>query len=101
MRKYNQSFKDEAIRLALTSTQPIGKITWDLGLKEATLYNWVSAAKDKAPTILDGQGAKTNLVDELNRLRKENARLKEEREMLKKAALSSTTTLKHSILTRT
>jgi transposase len=87
MSKYDQSFKDEAIRLALTSTQPIAKTARDLGLKEATLYNWVSAAKDKAPTISDGQGAKTNLVDELNRLRKENARLKEEREILKKAAV--------------
>lgn len=35
--------------------------------------------------IADEQGNSTNLVEELNRLRKENARLKEEREILKKA----------------
>ena len=87
MSKYDQSFKDEAVRLALTSTQPIAKISRDLGVKLPSLYSWVSAAKDKAPAISDGQGNKTNLVDELNRLRKENTRLKEEREILKKAAV--------------
>lgn len=35
--------------------------------------------------VPDDSGSQTNLIDELNRLRKENARLKEEREILKKA----------------
>lgn len=85
MSKYDKSFKEEAIRLALTSNQPIAKTAYDLGIKESTLYAWVSNAKDKAPTIADGNGNPANLIEELNRLRKENARLKEEREILKKA----------------
>lgn len=87
MSKYDQSFKDEAVRLALTSTQPIAKTARDLGIKLPSLYSWVNAAKDKAPAISDEHGNKANLVDELNRLRKENTRLKEEREILKKAAV--------------
>ena len=85
MSKHNQAFKEEAIRLALTSTQPIAKTARDLGIKETTLYAWVAQAKKQSTPIKNEQGQETNLVDELNRLRKEVARLKEEREILKKA----------------
>lgn len=84
MSKYDKSFKAEAIRLALTSSQPISKTARDLGLKESTLYNWLSQERSKAES--EASHSEVNLVDELNRLRKENMRLKEEREILKKAA---------------
>jgi len=87
MSNRDKEFKNEAVRLALTSSQPVTKTARDLGIKAATLYSWVSSAKDKVQVISDGQGNQTNLVDELNRLRKENARLKEEREILKKATV--------------
>ena len=60
------------------------KTARDLGIKESTLYNWISKEKQKATNPSDI--SELNLVDELNKLRKENARLKEEREILKKAA---------------
>lgn len=85
MSNQDKQFKEEAIRLALTSSQPIAKTARDLGIKPGTLYSWIRSAKDKGPTISDPIGNQTNLVEELNRLRKENARLKEEREILKKA----------------
>lgn len=84
-KQYTEEFKQEAIRLATTTPQPIAKTARDLGVKDATLYNWVSVAKNNAPTIPDDHGNQVNLIEELNRLRKENARLKEEREILKKA----------------
>lgn len=87
MSRYDQSFKDEAVRLALTSTQSIAKTARDLGVNLPTLYSWVNATKDKAQAGSDEYGNKANLVEELNRLRKENTRLKEEREILKKAAV--------------
>jgi transposase len=87
MSKYDKSFKEEAIRLALTSNQPITKTAYDLGIKATTLYSWVSHAKDKAPTIADESSNPANLIKELNHLRKENTRLKEEREILKKATV--------------
>ncbi len=85
MSKYDKAFKEEAVRLALTSPQPITKTARDLGIKEATLYLWVSQAKSKAPVIKDESGNTTNVLEELNRLRKENMRLREERDILKKA----------------
>jgi transposase len=85
MRKREHEFRREAVHLALTSSQAIAKTARDLGIKASTLYSWVNSEKDKAP-IISSEGNQTNLVEELNRLRKENARLKEEREILKKAA---------------
>jgi transposase len=84
--QHTEEFKQEAIRLATTSSQPIAKTARDLGIKEATLYHWISVAKNNSITILNDQNNQVNLIEELNRLRKENARLKEEREILKKAA---------------
>ena len=45
MSKYDKSFKEEAIRLALTSSKSISQTARDLGIKENTLYNWISRAK--------------------------------------------------------
>lgn len=84
MTKHDKQFKEEAVRLAITSPQPIAKTAHDLGVNKTTLYSWVSAAKDKSP-VLEENGEETNVVEELTRLRKEIARLKEEREILKKA----------------
>lgn len=86
MTRDSKEFKQEAIRLALTSPKPIAQTARDLGIKEPTLYSWVSAAKSKATSEPNADESNVNLIDELNRLRKENARLKEEREILKKAA---------------
>lgn len=83
--KYTKEFKQAAIRLALTSSQPIVQTARDLGITEASLYQWVNQAKEALPSPEAG-GNEPNLMEELNRLRKENARLKEEREILKKAA---------------
>lgn len=85
MSNQGKEFRKEAVRLALTSPQPIAKTARDLGIKESTLYSWVSSEKDKAPIVTDEKGQSKNLIEELNHLRKENARLKEERDILKKA----------------
>lgn len=82
-----KAFKQEAIRLALTDGKSIAETARNLGIKEATLYNWVSQFKHSQTKIPSEEFSNpAELVDELTRLCKENARLKEEREILKKAA---------------
>jgi len=87
--RYDQTFRNEAIRLALTGDKSVAQTAKDLGIKEPTLYNWISQAKRGKSTIVKGNEELTSgqIIDELTRLRKENARLKEERELLKKAAV--------------
>lgn len=70
-RTYQDDFKKGAISLALRSSS-INITAKDLGIPEGTLHTWI-----KNPNAV-------NLLDEVKQLRKENARLKEEKEILKK-----------------
>jgi transposase len=84
LKRFDKEFREKAIKLALSSSQPMYQTAKDLGIKEATLYSWV---KNKRNADIETHGEEgKNFHDELARLRKENARLKEEREILKKAA---------------
>jgi transposase len=82
--KYTAEFKDNAVKRATKSTD-VAETARELGIKENTLYNWVYqyshvSKPDKAVRMDD------HLYDELKRLKKENARLTEELDLLKKAA---------------
>jgi len=84
--KYNQEFKDSAIKLCLDSDKSISSIAKDLGLNKGTLNLWVSNYKKinniKSSKILSQE----SLEEENKRLKKELAVLKQEKEILKKAA---------------
>jgi transposase len=81
--EYTPEFKELAVKRA-NSGQGIAAVAKDLGLVEQTLRNWVKAAKKGK---LNPPGAKTVTPEqmELSRLRAENARLRLECEILKKA----------------
>ena len=81
--EYTPEFKEVAVK-RVNSGQGITAVAKDLGLVEQTLRNWVKAAKAGK---LNLPGAKTVTPEqmELSRLRAENARLRLECEILKKA----------------
>jgi transposase len=87
--RYSEEFREEAIKLAITGEKTISQTAGDLGIKETTLYYWIQKARKSKAPIIDGDQTRSaaDVIDELKRLRKENARLKEEREILKKAAV--------------
>ena len=80
---YPPEFKAEAVRLVKTSGETIRQIAKDLGISDQTLRNWVGQDNVDA-------GKKSGLSsDERARMReleKENRKLREEREILRKAA---------------
>lgn len=85
--RFTKEFKADAVRLALSESIPMAQVARDLGIRSSTLYNWV--AKHRAEHAADeGPGARNDDEhgEELRRLRQENRILKEEREILKKAA---------------
>jgi transposase len=80
---YSAEFKERAVKLAVETDQPIAQTARDLGMNENTLHTWLSKyhRREAGQKQVNGE----HVYEELKRLKKENARLKEEREVLKKA----------------
>jgi transposase len=83
-RKYTEGYKAEAVELVINSGRPVAEIARDLGINEGTLGNWVNRAKKSGQVKEKPLGAAERA--ELEQLRKENQRLRMERDFLKKAA---------------
>jgi transposase len=80
---YPPAFRTEAVRLVQSSGKSIPVIAKDLGISDQALRGWVRQTETDA-----GQrdGLTGTERDELRQLRRENRILKEERDILKKAA---------------
>ncbi|HKI39857.1 MAG TPA: transposase [Mycobacterium sp.] len=83
-RKFDQEFREGAVRIVRETGKPIAQIARDLGVHPGTLGNWV--AKDRAEHE-DTQGLSTGDAAELKRLRAENAQLRMERDVLKRSVV--------------
>ena len=79
MIKHTEEFKQEAVRIALTSGLPRDRVASDLGIGKSTLGKWVSQYRPSDPV----SAPQADLARENERLRLENRVLREEREVLK------------------
>ena len=80
---YTDEFRREAVRLVESGKGEVVQIAKDLGVHPETLHSWCRAAARRREGT---PGATRVLLEEENRrLRQENARLTEERDILKKA----------------
>jgi transposase len=82
--KYPAAFKERVVKLAVESEQSMAQTARDLGVNENTLHTWIRKYHRSARQ--EQQVHDEHLYKKLKRLRKENARLKEERDIVKKAA---------------
>ena len=80
---YPDEFRDKAIELARSSDRSINQIADELGVSGQTLRNWVHQAEVDAGKR---GGLTSEEQDELRALKRENKRLRMERDILKKAA---------------
>lgn len=81
-REYDSQFKEEAVRLVIEGGRSVSEVAQSLGINRERLYNWrqklsIDSSQDKTPA--------TSVEQELKRLQRENANLKEDKEILKKA----------------
>jgi transposase len=83
-KRYSDEFREEAVRLVEETEGSIPQIARDLGVSVWTLRDWVSRHRQSRGDV---QPRRAETVEEENRrLRRENATLRQEREILKKAA---------------
>ena len=83
-RRFSAEYKTETVRLIQRSGKSIGKMALELGIGESVLRRWVEQAEVEAGRGPEG-ALKRAEREELVELRRENQRLRLEREILKKA----------------
>ncbi len=81
-RSFDREFRDGAVRIVRETGQSVAQVARDLGVNEGTLGNWVR--RDQAERA---GGLTADERVELVRLRKENATLRMERDVLKRSVV--------------
>ena len=86
--RYSKAFKTEAVRLLALGEKPASELAMELGVKRTLLYRWRDQLKQKGDGVFNGRPGRPikDQQSELARLKQELATVKEERDILKKAA---------------
>ena len=82
-RKFDEDFRQGAVRIVRETGKPIAQVARDLGINEGTLGNW--CVKDRQLHDVGTAGLSENERAELVRLRRENAELVMQRDVLKRS----------------
>ena len=85
--RFTKEFEKEAVRLAQTSGRTRREVAADLGVGLSTLTRWLSNSRDAVMNDPGLRPANEEMAAELKRLRRENEILRQERDILKKAAV--------------
>jgi transposase-like protein len=85
---FTREFKIEAVRLLDRGDKPAAALAMELGVRRNQLYKWKEEIDARGEAAFPGQGRRNGqgAQDEVAQLRRELARVKEENEILKKAA---------------
>ena len=82
-RKFDREFRDGAVRIVRETGKPIAQVARELGINEGTLGNW--CAKDRRARGEESGALSEDERAELEWLRKENAELAMQRDVLKRS----------------
>jgi transposase len=85
-RQYTREFKLEAVRLIRERGVSYAQASADLGVHPTQLRDWVKKLADDPQQAFPGHGQMKPEQQEIARLKREVAKLKAERDILKKAA---------------
>ena len=90
-RRFTDEFKTEAVALLVSSGRPLVQIAGELGISPSMLRNWrTRSGRQRAglaphPRPASAASSTPDPTAEISRLRRENDRLRMERDILKKA----------------
>ncbi len=82
-RKFTKEFKEEAIRLTYQEGRTVADVSESLDVPTSYLYRWRVQSQEKE--AFRGNGKMTSQEEEIRRLKRELAAVKEDRDILKKA----------------
>ena len=85
-KRYSREFKLEAVKRSYESGKPVTEVARELDISVHHLYRWRDQVAKEGEQVFPGHGKK-NAQDNLTLLRRENARLREERDILKKSLI--------------
>ena len=85
-RKFSREFKIEAVKLVTERGVAVARACRDLDLAESVLRRWMREVAATPTTAFPGNGQQRAELAEIAALKKEVARLRAERDILKKAA---------------
>ncbi len=86
-RQFTKEYKIEAVRLVIEEGRRISEVARELGIAEALLGSWKKKHEEGKAEPLPGKGRLSPEDDELRRLRRENERLRMERDISLKVEL--------------
>lgn len=82
---YSAEFKADAVRLVLEDKRTVADVARSLGINESMLHQWKKAYQRDAGTVFPGRGRQTGVEAEMTQLKRDLARARQERDILKKA----------------
>jgi transposase len=85
-RKFDKAFKEQVAIRVISGEVTVGKIADDLGVHHTTVRDWVKNYKLDGQNAFPGSGNLKPDDEEMRKLRRQLADIKEENEILKKAA---------------
>ena len=80
-KQFTPEFKREAVQLLESGSRPASAIARELGLPRNQLYKWQTELRARGPAAFPGAGARKERTTEITRLKRELARVKEERDI--------------------
>ena len=85
-KKYDKAFKEQVVQRIISGGASISQMAEEVGVHYTTIRDWVRFYKRDGDNAFPGSGNLKPEDEELRRLRRELADVKEENEILKKAA---------------
>lgn len=85
-KRFTPEFKREAVRMLQNSDKAPADIARQLGIHRNQLYKWKEQFGDGGSRVSAGRSGAAGEADEITRLKRELERLREERDVLIKAA---------------
>ena len=85
-KQYSREFKAEAVRLSEVGDKTASEVARELGIRVNQIWKWKQQLEQESVTGVPAKRGRP-AEGEVERLRRENTRLKQENELLKKAAI--------------